>query len=80
MTQLLCCCVVCESGPDADADVSRSESRRLSIFQEDVTAQKIKDAISCQCDDGTLTVTVDRHILQVTQASFLRLLCITLRT
>nr|XP_055051029.1 transforming growth factor beta receptor type 3 isoform X1 [Misgurnus anguillicaudatus] len=56
-------------GGDADADVSQSESRRLNIFQEDLTAHKIRDAISCQCDEVTLNVTVDRHILQAMSLS-----------
>ncbi|XP_057201216.1 transforming growth factor beta receptor type 3 isoform X1 [Triplophysa rosa] len=50
------------NGRDAGADVSGSESWRF--FQDDVTVERIREAVSCQCEDEALTVTVDTHTLQ----------------
>ncbi|KAA0706309.1 Transforming growth factor beta receptor type 3 [Triplophysa tibetana] len=48
---------------DAGADVSGSESWR--VFQDDVTVERIREAVSCQCAGEALTVTVDTHMLQL---------------
>ncbi|XP_056608345.1 transforming growth factor beta receptor type 3 isoform X2 [Triplophysa dalaica] len=53
------------NGRDAGADVSGSESWRF--FQDDVSVERIREAVSCQCADEALTVTVDTHMLQRTQ-------------
>lgn len=56
--------LMCVVLTDAGADVSGSESWRF--FQDDVSVERIREAVSCQCADEALTVTVDTHMLQVT--------------
>ncbi|XP_051994517.1 transforming growth factor beta receptor type 3-like [Xyrauchen texanus] len=53
-----------------------TERRSQWTSQEDLTADRGRDALTCRCDDGALTVTVDAQMLQTL---FLAVVAVTLR-